>query len=367
MPGSSRSWCCRRRICGRFPTSSRRTGRSAALRRAISSRTDRSGPSASRTCCCPYGESWSRSHSGGCSACSRSSSSNALASIRSAVSKPSVSHAQTPASRGNRTDIALATVHDPYRLAGGPGQLTFLEHSDLRAQIEKLFERVAQAGQRGLVEALTGLEQEGEPVTALQGAVEHDLVLVPDSRVLEHQRFDLAWIEVDAAEDDHVVGAPPNPVQAQMGAPTRAAAPAQHPREVVRAVTDQRQPFAGEGAHHELPLLAVRARGSRGRIHHLAEVVVLPDVDAVARPAVDAEPGPARLRHAEDVEGVDVKLALDPPAQIVGPHLRTEDGHAEAEGGEVELLLARHFEHAQWIRRDAREHRGAQVAHDLKL
>jgi hypothetical protein len=50
--------------------------------------------------------------------------------------------------------------------------------------------------------------------------------------MLEHQRFDLAWIEVDAAEDDHVVGPPPNPVQAQMGAAARAAASAQHPREV---------------------------------------------------------------------------------------------------------------------------------------
>ena len=50
-----------------------------------------------------------------------------------------------------------------------------------------------------------------------------------------------------------------------------------------------------------------------------------------ARLAVDAEPGPARLRHAENVEGVDVELALYPSAQIVGPHLWTQDGDAEAE------------------------------------
>src|SRR6266481_1799975 len=261
----------------------------------------------------------------------------------------------------------LAAVQDPHGFARGPRQLSLLEHGELRAQVEKLFEVATQPRQHRVGKAIPGLDEEGQPVAAAGRPVEDDLVLVADTREPENQRFDLLGVEVDPAEDHHVVGPPAKPVQAQVGAATGTALPTPHPREIVSAVADQRQSLAGERAYHQLALFAVGAEAARLRVHHLEEIVVLPDVDALAGLAVDPEPRPARLRHADDVERGHAELALDKMPQIVGPHLRAQDGHAERERSEVELLLARHFEDPQRIGRDAREDSGAQIAHHLEL
>src|SRR5207302_2582104 len=98
-------------------------------------------------------------------------------------------------------------------------------------------------------------------------------------------------------------------------APTLAAGPRHDAREVMGAIAHQRQALAREGGDDQLAFLAVGPRRARRRIDDLDDVVVLPDVQAGARRAVDAEPGPARLGHADDVVGADRQLALDPPAQ----------------------------------------------------
>src|SRR2546426_18885 len=99
--------------------------------------------------------------------------------------------------------------------------------------------------------------------------------------------------------------------------------------EVVGRVADERESLAGEGGDHHLPRLAVRPGCPGVGVHDLWQVVIVPDVDPVARLAVDPHARPARLRHPDDVEGADAHLPLDARPQLLRPHLGAEDGHTE--------------------------------------
>src|SRR5205807_709340 len=116
-----------------------------------------------------------------------------------------------------------------------------------------------------------------------------------------------------------------------------------------------------------LALGAVRHDGAGHGIDDLDVVVILPDVDPAARGAVDAEPRPAGLRHADDVVGADAELPLDSRAELVGPHLGAEDADAQRERREVEAFLARRLQQPQRIRGDRRDDRRLEIAHELEL
>src|SRR5438093_792899 len=117
-------------------------------------------------------------------------------------------------------------------------------------------------------------------------------------------------------------------------------------RQVVGPIAYERQAFPRQRRDHQLALRAVRHDRAARRVDDLGMIVVLPHVDAAARGAVDAEPRPAGLGHADDVEGADAELLLDTRPQLVRPHLRAENADAERQGCEGELLLARRLDHS---------------------
>jgi len=211
-----------------------------------------------------------------------------------------------------------------------------------------------------------GLDVDRHPLAA-PVRLEDDLILVAHAGVLQQGRLDLTRIEIDPLVDHHVVGAPAKPIEPQRRPPAVAARARHDAREVVRPVADQREPLPGQRRDDQLALGAVRHDAPRRGVDHLGVIVVLPDVNAAAGHAVDAEPGSTGLGHADDVEGADAQLALDPRPQLVGPHLGAEDADPERERREVEGLLARGLDQAQGIGRDRGEHGRLEIAHETQL
>src|SRR5206468_1357193 len=268
--------------------------------------------------------------------------------------------------RRGRSRRRLAAVDDAHRLALGTRDLALPQHADLRREVEPRPDILLEALGLDHLELRARLDEHRQAVAA-RAALEEDLVLVARARALEDERLDLARVEVGPLEDDHVVGAAPEAVQAQMAPPADAGSATHDAREIAGAVADERQPLPRERGQHELALLAVGHEPAGGRVDDLAVVVVLPHVDAGMGRAVDAEPGPARLRHADDVEGLDPQRPLDEGAEVVGPHLRAQHGDTQAEPAEVERLLAGHLHEPERVGGDAGEHGGAQVLHQLEL
>ena len=220
-------------------------------------------------------------------------------------------------------------------------------------------------GHRGIALRL-GLDHHGHALATPLG-VEHDLVLVTEPGLAQQHLLDLAWIEVHALEDDHVVGAAAQAIEPQHRPPAVTRRARDDAREVVGAIAHQRQSLTGERRDDQLALGAVGQDTARGGVDDLDVVMVLPDVDAGAGGAVDAKARAARLRHPDDVEGADGKLPLDPDAQLVRPHLGAEDPHPQRERAEVEALFAGDLQQPQRVRGDGGQHGRAQVTHQLEL
>src|SRR5262249_2903273 len=91
--------------------------------------------------------------------------------------------------------------------AGGTWDRPDRHRPDLRRETEPVTEFAQEPGLRGAVEGRSRLDAQDQVIAALGVAVQHDLIFVVESGLAEKDLLDLARIEVDALEDDHVVGA----------------------------------------------------------------------------------------------------------------------------------------------------------------
>src|SRR5215510_6904181 len=114
-------------------------------------------------------------------------------------------------------------VHDTYRLALGPGDLAEGEPPDLRGDPEEVLELAPEPLFRGRLAPGLRLHAQHHPLAAPRVLLEHDLVLVAEARLAQQRPLDLTRIEVDALDDHHVVGPPPEAVQPDAGPPAGAA------------------------------------------------------------------------------------------------------------------------------------------------
>src|SRR5437773_10347512 len=95
----------------------------------------------------------------------------------------------------------------------------------------------------------------------------------------EDQLLDLRREQVDAADDQHVVGAAGDFLHPAHGA----RGPREQARQVPGAVPDDGQCLLGERGEYQLAFLAVRERLAARRGHYLAIEVAFPDRYAVLR------------------------------------------------------------------------------------
>src|SRR6185369_7441752 len=110
-------------------------------------------------------------------------------------------------------------------------------------------------------------------------ARQHDLIMRREVRQIDQHGLDLRRIDVDAADDEHVIVAPGHAHDADMGASTRARLMAE-PRDVACAIADHRQRLLGERGNDELASLADGTWRKRLRIDYLEQEMILPAVQA---------------------------------------------------------------------------------------
>src|SRR5574343_1586704 len=149
-----------------------------------------------------------------------------------------------------------------------------------------------------------------------------DLVIAGQALVAQDLLLDLGREDVDAADDQHVVGTAGDLADATEGARSRR----QQAGQVAGAVADDREGLLGQRSENQFALFAVGQHFAGFRIDDLGVEMVFPDHRAIL--GLDAFAGDARPHHfgqAVDVDGVEAQLALDLAAHALAPRLGTED------------------------------------------
>src|SRR5438132_4162258 len=162
-----------------------------------------------------------------------------------------------------------------------------------------------------------------------------ELVVRRERRVLEDQLLDLGRKHVDAADDQHVVRA----ARDLLDPPHRARSRRHEPRQIARAVANDRQRFFAERREYELALLAVGQHRAGLGVDDLGIEVVFPYGEAVL--GLDAflrDAGSNHFRESVDVDRVDVELLLDRAAHRRRPRLGAENADLERAGLGIDTL-----------------------------
>ena len=227
-------------------------------------------------------------------------------------------------------------VDDPLRLAFAALQLAGLDKLDLGPDEQrraKLFGHSALEGAQvvhpAVEQRLGDLDLHLEGVLAVH-AVEHDEVERLDALDGQQHLLDGRGEHVDAADDEHVVGAAHDLAHARDGTPAGALLVGER-AEVARAVAQHRRALARDGRVHELADLAVGDRLAGGRVEALDDEVVLRDVHAVAALALAGHAGADDLGEAVVVGGRHRQALLDLGAELLAAGLRAEQAEAQLE------------------------------------
>ena len=188
-----------------------------------------------------------------------------------------------------------------------------------------------------------------------------------DFRHLHEARLDLAREDVDAVDDEHVVGAGVDAVHDAHRAPALALLNLEA-REVAGAVAHHRGAEAVEGGEDEFAFLAVGQRLEGVGIDDLRVEVVLPDVQPVRVLAVAGDAGAGDLGETVDVVGGDAGDLLDARADFVRPRLRAEDAVLQlGVAAEVDAELLGHGGEVEEVARRAADDGDAEVLHEHDL
>ena len=193
--------------------------------------------------------------------------------------------------------------------------------------------------------------------------LDDELVVRLDAVEAEQHALDLAREDVDAADDEHVVGAAEDARHARERPPAHARLPRER-REVAGAVAQQRERLLRERREHELADLAVGNRRAGLGIDRLDEEVVLVDVRA-AQPfeALGRYAGADDLREPVVVDRGDVERFLDRAADPLRPRLGAADRRAELQARHVHDVLA----DRERVARRAAEDLAAEVLEQLRM
>ena len=163
-------------------------------------------------------------------------------------------------------------------------------------------------------------------------AAHHNLVLPRQTRLLQHDFFNLGGENIHAPDDQHIVAAPNNLAHAPKCAGSRG----QQASQVAGAVAHHGQSLFAQRGKHQFSLAAVGQHLAAQGVDHLGVEVVLPNhrsvlgFDAFARHA-----RPHHLGQAVDVHRVEAGPGLDIAAHRLGPGFSTKNTDFERCCGRV--------------------------------
>lgn len=197
-------------------------------------------------------------------------------------------------------------------------------------------------------------------------AFENDEVVLPHFGVGHEHALHLHGIDVDALDDDHVVRAAEDAVDAAVLAPAGAVA-GDDAGEIARAVAQDGHPVAAEGGQHQFAHFAVRDEPAGFGIDDFKKVGVLPQVQAVLFLTLE---GHARAVHfGEPVGVVDLhaEQALDAPPRLLGVGFRAHAGDAQGHGARIFPFFDERGAQMQGVGGQDMRHGGAEVLDQLEL
>ena len=145
------------------------------------------------------------------------------------------------------------------------------------------------------------------------------------------------WVgkDVDAAQDDHVVGPPGDLLHPAHGA----GGAGQQAGKVAGAVADDREGLLGQRGENQLAPRAFGQRRAGIGIDDLGVEVILPDVQPVlGLHAFHRHARTDHLREAVDVDRMHVESRLDLLPHGIGPGFRAEDADLERRAARVDAL-----------------------------
>ncbi len=200
-------------------------------------------------------------------------------------------------------------------------------------------------------------------------AREYQLVVRGETGKIDEDGLDLRGIDVDAADDQHVVVTSGHAHEPHVGAAACARLVVE-PGDVPRAIAHERQRVLRQRGDHQLAGLADRHRLERVRIDDLEQEMILPAVQARLLDVTFA--GDARAHHfrkAVNVHRRDAELILERAAHRFAPRLGPEYADAQRQLPQIDAHCAGDLGDVERIRRGRAQHIGREVAqqHHLPL
>ena len=161
----------------------------------------------------------------------------------------------------------------------------------------------------------------------------------------DQDRLDLRRKDIDAANDQHVVGAAAHTCDAGMG-PAADARFIGYAGNIPGAVTDQGNTLLGDGCNDQFTAFTLSQALTGFGIYDLRDEVVLPDMQTLfGLDALDCHAWSHDLRQSVDIYGCQVKLFLDLITHGFRPRFGTEDPDPQLQGAEVHSFLMGRLSH----------------------
>src|SRR3569832_1591622 len=195
------------------------------------------------------------------------------------------------------------------------------------------------------------------------GAAYLDQEMRGEAGAFQDLLLDLTGEDVDATDDQHVVGPAGNLGHtAHRRLYTR-----QQPGEVAGTVTDARQRLLGQRGAHQLALRALGQHRTGLGVDDLGEEMVLPDGRAGFAGELLRHARTHHFGQAVNVARLDIASLLDLVAPALGPGLGAEDAVAQRRGARVAALAAELVEDGEHVARRDHDDLGPEVADQLDL
>src|SRR5660397_69832 len=179
---------------------------------------------------------------------------------------------------------------------------------------------------------------------------------------VHQRRLHLAWKQVDAPDDEHVVRASMDLAMSGHCPPTRAGS-LRECCQVSSSKPHHRQSLFGEGGKHKLTFFAL-GNGFPGlRVNHLNNEVVFRDVEPVLHLAFAGQARTYYLRESVVISCGHTQARFQLLANSICPGLGTEQSHSEIKLQGIHPALCGGFSDIHRVRRSADKDGGLVVTH----
>ena len=256
-----------------------------------------------------------------------------------------------PQSRGSTDQCLRPVVDDAPHLADGPFDAARVDNVDGHRHADVVLHQFAQRGTSLIphhrIDAWAALHPDRQLVHPT-GPGKVALEVRRERRHPQDEFLDLRGEEVHPAENDHVIAAPGD----LLDAPHRPRGSGQQPGQVSGAVAHHRHRLLRQRGENQLPVGPIGQYLPGDRVDDLREEMVFPDVQSILGvDAFDSHARPDDLRQPVDVDGVHIQPGLHFQPHVVRPRLGTEDAQFQGGLGRIDTLPLHLVDHRQHVRR----------------